>query len=231
MTHTAQTSCNGEDVIIIHGLAMSPIWMIMAEKRLRKAGYRVHNFGYPSMKKTVEELVADHLDPFIKNLPADLTKLHFLVHSMGGILTRHYLKNYDCPHLGRVVMLGTPNHGSEVVDYMKDWWLFKKIMGPAAQQLTTDESSLPNSLGPVAFECGVIAGTCHWQHFATGPFMPKPSDGLVSLASTMVEGMKDHLSMHIEHSFMASHKKVALQAMHFYEHGTFHRPIAGRESD
>ena len=85
--------------------------------------------------------------------------MSFVTHSMGGILVRQYLRQHSVPHLHRVVMLGPPNKGSEVVDVLGNTPGFHFINGDAGLQLGTGQGSVPNTLGPVDFDLGIIAGT------------------------------------------------------------------------
>ncbi len=210
-----------EHVIVLHGLALNKWWTAGLAHKLDTAGYNVHNISYPSREQGFEGLVDAFILPLVNAIPAE--KIHFVVHSMGGILVRLYAKKYGAARIGRVVMLGTPNHGSEVADYLRDVGIFKWYFGSTGQSLGTTKSDLPASLGPVPFECGVIAGTNHWLHFPTGPLagLSKPNDGIVSVESTKVEGMKDHITLSLDHSLMVWSPTVWKQAVSFLKNGRF----------
>src|SRR5690606_36585906 len=107
---------------------------------------------------------------------------------MGSILLRQYLAENDPPDLGRVVMLGPPNQGSEAVDRLRDVPGFAWLVGPAGVQLGVGADSLPRRLGPVDFELGVIAGNQAFNLFLSWMVL-EPNDGPVAVASTRVEGM------------------------------------------
>lgn len=210
-------------VIVLHGLALDRLWMMGVARKLSSAGYTVHNISYPSRHKDFVAIVDDHIVPLIRALGVE--KVDFVAHSMGGILVRIYAEHYGTANIGRVVMLGTPNHGSEAADYLKDVALFKWYFGYAGQNLGTSDKDMPAHLGPVKFECGVIAGSCHWCHFPT-PFivgMPRPNDGIVAVESTKVEGMKDHIVLNVDHSLMVWSPEVWRQAVTFLETGSFQR--------
>jgi len=217
------TKKTNEHVIILHGLGLYPWWMTRIVRTLNKEGYNVHNIGYPSRKKPIRELTEEYLKPAIDSIPKEATHIHFIVHSLGSILVRQYHALYTPPKLGRTVMLGPPNKGSKVADFLSNFGLFKCLFGPAGMELVSTEESVPAHLGPLNFEAGVIAGTNYFLHPLTGPFIPKPNDGLVCLESTKIEGMKDHITIRIDHSLMVLSPKVIKQSLHFLKEGSFYK--------
>ncbi len=210
-----------ECVILLHGLARTKSSMTDLETHLKKEGYTVANLGYPSTKKSVEELSIPAVDAALKECK-DYTKVHFVTHSMGGILVRHYLTQKKISKLGRVVMLGPPNKGSQVVDKLATVPGFKTINGPAGLQLGTGNESIPNTLGPASYEVGIIAGTKS-MNLILSNYLPNPDDGKVSVENTKLEGMKDHISVPATHTFMMKNKKVIDQVIHFLKQGEFKR--------
>jgi len=133
---------------------------------------------------------------------------------------RYYLAHNNVQGLGRVVMLAPPNQGSEVVDKLRNVPGFKAINGEAGLQLGTDANSVPVNLGPVKFELGVIAGNRTFN-LLLSRYLPNPDDGKVSVASTRVVGMTDHITLPVTHTFMMKSKSVIKQAVQFIEHGRF----------
>ncbi len=146
--------------------------------------------------------------------------LHFVGHSLGGILIRAYLAEDSPDRVGRVVMLAPPNHGSELVDALGDSALFRWALGPSGQVLGTDRNSLPNRLPPPAVEVGVIAGTGSVNPIGS-LVIPREDDGTVSVSSTRLEGMTDFLVVPSSHAFIMQSEKVAAQVVHFLRHGRF----------
>jgi len=208
-----------EYVILVHGLARTSRSMATLERTLTKAGYRVIKVDYASTKHPVESLANSTLPEAIANC-VDASKIHFVTHSMGGILLRYYLKHHSITNLGRTVMLAPPNHGSEIVDKIGSTCIFKLVNGQAGQQLGTAADSLPNSLGPINFEAGIIAATRNYNPILS-MMMPSPHDGKVSVESSKVAGMSDHLSLAVTHTFMMSNKVVNSHTAHFLKHGFF----------
>lgn len=211
-----------EGVILLHGLCRTDSSMQKMEGSLKDADFTVVNAGYPSRTAAVEKLSDDAIGTALKN-PAlkDCPKIHFVTHSLGGILVRSYFARHPFDRLGRVVMLGPPNKGSEVVDSLKSWYLFQKLNGPAGNELGTDAASAPNRLGPVNFECGVIAGDRSINWINSLAMIDGNDDGKVSVERTKVEGMKEHLVVHATHTFMMRNKKVIASTIRFLKEGTF----------
>ncbi len=210
-----------EDVVLLHGLGRSGRAMRPLARELAAAGYRVHSLDYPSTSATPEELVA-HLHREIARCCGWSGRIHFVTHSLGGILARAYLAEQTPPNLGRVVMLAPPNHGSEYVDVAGEWRLFELFLGPTATQLGTAPTSLPNRLPGANFEVGVIAGTGSINPLGKAVIVGA-NDGTVSVASTQLGGMRDFLEMDVSHTFIMRNPEVARQTIAFLRDGRFAR--------
>jgi triacylglycerol lipase len=208
-----------EGVILLHGLCRSSRSMAKLEAAFSAAGYTVVNVDYSSrdaaIRRTSHEVIGRALaDPRLQ----PCSRVHFVTHSLGGILVRSYFAEKTDARLGRVVMLGPPNQGSEVVDRLKSWWLFRKINGPAGSELGTDATSVPNSLGPVNFELGVIAGDRSINGI-NSLLIAGADDGKVSVQRTKVPGMKEHLIVHVSHPFLMKDRGVIAAALRFVATG------------
>src|SRR4030067_1362968 len=191
-----------ECVVLLHGLARTADSMKALEKRLALEGYTVVNVDYPSRKYPIETLAEIAVGQGIEECTKkSATKINFVTHSLGGILVRVYLKSNRRDDIGRVVMLGPPNQGSEVVDNLKNAPGFELLNGPAGMQLGTKSSDIPKSLGPVDFDLGVIAGTPS-INLILSTFIPGQNDGKVSVESAKVKGMHDFVTLPTTHPFM-----------------------------
>lgn len=207
--------------MLLHGLLRSSGSMARLEERLGNAGFAVVNLNYPSRSGSLRELAEEAVPRGLEACrEQQAMPVNFVTHSLGGILVRQYFAVRSAQELHRVVMLGPPNHGSEVVDHLRDWPGYELLNGPAASQLGTAADSAVNLLGPVQFELGVIAGT-----FSINPLfnllVPDPNDGTVSVASTRVEGMRDHVILPVSHSLMMYDGAVIDNVIHFLVTGRF----------
>lgn len=211
----------GECVVLLHGLNRSWRAMRPMAEALQQAGFTTVNVDYPSQSGTVEAIAPVAVGRGLSECRASgAIRIHFVTHSMGGILLRYQNKHFPIPDLGRVVMLGPPNQGSELIDKTRDWPGFETLSGDAGAQLGTDVESMPSQLGPVDFDLGVIAGTGTINLVASA-MLPNPDDGKVSVASTRVDGMDDFLIVGNSHRYLMRSKVVFRNTESFLRHGHF----------
>jgi hypothetical protein len=208
-----------ETVVLLHGMARSSKAMNKMEKVLKTEGYTVINVDYPSTSASIEALtkqIFKTLEPKIKKAET----VHFVTHSMGGIILRHYLQDHELPNLGRVVMLAPPSRGSEVPDKLGKFMLYQWINGPAGNQLGTGSNSLPLRLKTPAFELGIIAGDRSINPILS-MLIPGPDDGKVALKRVKPPRYSDYLQLHTTHACMMWNRKVIAQTLSFLDHGQF----------
>ncbi|MEM9403515.1 MAG: alpha/beta hydrolase [Pseudomonadota bacterium] len=213
----AATEC----VVFLHGLARTAQSMDKIEAAFAEQDYLTANIDYPSREFPIEVLAPEAVGRGLSDCRAGgATRIHFVTHSLGGILVRYYLDGNVIEELGRVVMLAPPNQGSEVVDDYRNAPGYDQLNGPAGSQLGTGEDSIPAKLGPVEFPLGVIAGT-RSINLILSQSLPNPDDGKVSVSSTQVEGMTDFLVVDVSHPFIMRSDEVIEQTQHFLRHGAF----------
>ena len=218
-----------ECVVLLHGLGRSGLSMKALEWRLEDAGYGVVNLSYPSLSYAIEDLAPLAVEEGAELCRVQgLMRINFVTHSLGGILVRQYMAAASLKGLHRVVMLGPPNGGSQVAEYYSNIEALRPLEPQAIMQLGTGENSVPQRLGPVSFELGVIAGASRQSNLLPG-FPDVPSDGTVALTETVVDGMKDFIQLPTSHTFMMWNTQVLEQVVHFLRFGQFDH--GGRDQD
>jgi len=209
-------------VVLLHGLARSAMSMNPMERALINEGFETVNIDYPSRNYTVEELAQIAIPKGLDACRAkdSVGRIHFVAHSLGGILIRQYLSEQEIAGMGRVVMLGPPNQGSAAVDELRGSPGFDWLNGPAGLQLGKGEESLPLKLGPAAFELGVIAGNRTIDPI-TSSVLDNPDDGRVSVEDTKLDGMTDFVVVEHSHAFMMRMRRPIELTIRFLNSGSF----------
>ena len=211
----------GDYVVLLHGMGRTSISMKRLENFLSERGYKVINVSYRSRRFSIDQLSEEYLAPLLAEKLTDKDrKVHFVTHSLGGIIVRQYMSTHKLENLGRVVMIGPPNHGSEIIDRLRANCVTRRFLGAAARQLGTRPDDLPAKLGPVHFDCAVIAGDRSLNPFLSA-ILPGANDGKVTVASARVEGMQDFLVVHGTHTWMMYKQTVLEQTLCFLQTGHF----------
>ncbi len=211
-----------ERVILLHGLGRFKQSMRGLEQHLQNHGYLTINLAYPSTTKSIETIAETHLAVAVQDCEAQgAAKIHFVGHSLGGIIVRQYLQRHSVPAGSRLVMLSPPNQGSELVDLlMQIPLLYQWVTGPAGQELGRGPNSVVHRLKPVGIEIGVIAGNLS-INLLFSTFLDGPDDGTVSVKSTMLPEMRDFIIVPNIHTFIMRDPLVMRQVAHFLRHGRF----------
>lgn len=215
-------SAHADQVVLLHGIARGAESMQKIEAAFEKEGYTVLNLNYPSTAAPLEEL-REYIHPFIEkiNIQKDGGQLHFVTHSMGGLVVRAYLQKYAPSNLGRVVMLAPPNQGSEVADFLVRYAnpVFKFFYGPAGQQLTTNFNR-ESLLGPIFYPVGVIMGNRSFDPLSSW-VIPGEDDGKVAVEKSKVGGMQAHKIIPTSHVFIMKNDDVIKNSIAFIQTGNF----------
>lgn len=216
------TTPHGDYVVLLHGLGRTALSMCRMKSSLTACGYRVISVTYPSSRFPVQYLSDVWLDQLLHETIRDPgARVHFVTHSLGGIILRQYLSNHSIQNLGRVVMLAPPNHGSQIIDLLKASPITRQLLGPSRLELGTGKKDLPAQLGPPNFECGIIAGDRSLNPFLSA-MLTGPNDGKVTLQSARLEGMRDFLVLHSTHTWLMWRTRTIRQTLQFLRSGHFY---------
>lgn len=145
---------------------------------------------------------------------ADCRTIHFVAHSMGGLLVRSHLVHHSNARIGKIVMLGPPNQGSELVDILNSCPLARIVLGPAGVELGTDRRATPSILGPIDRASLVIAGdrSVNWINSL---MIPGKDDGKVSVKRTRLKGAEFHRVVHSPHPFLPGNRNAIALTLNF----------------
>ncbi|MDJ0917584.1 MAG: alpha/beta fold hydrolase [Woeseiaceae bacterium] len=217
-------NAGSDKVVLLHGLGRSEMAMLLMESELTEAGFDVHSIGYPSTEKSPDALI-EIISKEINNCcVAGPETVHFVGHSLGGLLIRAYLGQHKPDSLGRVVLLGTPNKGSELANAEAHQSVPNSILemaGPTAMALSTGPTGFPASLPAPYYPVGVVAGT--QDTAVANKWLPLPNDGLVSVESARLEGMSDFITFDVTHWELRSDPGVVEQVVAFLSNEAFDR--------
>jgi pimeloyl-ACP methyl ester carboxylesterase len=217
----ASANATQDGVVLLHGISRTARSFRKMQTALESTGFATLNLDYASRRKALEALAED-IHPAIQRFADGLDgSVHFICHSMGGLLARVYIARYRPKRLGRVVMLGTPNSGSEIADRLKDFGIYRAFFGPAGQQLGTQRDAAVEALfAPVDYPVGIIAGD-RSIYPITSAFLPKPHDGRVSVENTRLDRMVDHVVVHTSHPWLVRSAEAIAQTIAFLREGRF----------
>jgi pimeloyl-ACP methyl ester carboxylesterase len=210
-----------DGVVLLHGIARTSRSLNKIERALQGSRFTTLNLDYASRSKPLEALAADIAPDIARFAERTNGLIHFVGHSMGGLLIRVYLAKYRPARLGRVVMLGTPNGGSEVADLLQRLAIYRTFYGPAGLQLSTQQDPALRALPPVDYDLGIVAGIGTIDPISSLLVLPRPNDGKVSVGRTMLDGMTDHTVVRASHPGLLRHPAAIGQTIAFLHEGRF----------
>lgn len=212
-----------ESVILLHGLGDVKLSMLKLEHALKEEGYTTRNIGYSTTGETIESLAGRELSEVVERYKKiGFSKIHFVTHSMGGLIVRYYLQDHTLPTGSRIVMLSPPNHGSEVADHFLESKFYKLIVGEVGQELATD-SKILSELKPILPDVGIIAGNKSSNPYFS-KIIPGEDDGRVAVDKTKLTEMKDFLIVPSTHLTIKYNNEVIKQTAFFLKNGKFLHP-------
>jgi hypothetical protein len=194
------------------------MWLLSREARSR--GHVVLNPGYPSLLYGADRLVRDWVQPALAAArEVGDGRVNVVTHSLGGILLRLAIGDASPDWLGNVVMIAPPSGGSEIVDFLERRRL-AGLLGPTGRRLGTGAGTLPASLAPIRFHCGILAADKNVNPVLAA-ILPGKSDGKVTLESAFAAPAADRTIVHATHTFSPSHPEAIRLALAFVETGSF----------
>lgn len=194
-----------ELVVLIHGLWRSPWAMHNIARSLQSKGYSTLNFAHPSFRLPLEGLV-DHLETSIAPYRANFTRIHFVTHSLGGVILRSWLNTTSLENLDKLVMLAPPLRGSQIVDHFCHSWL-RHLLGPAGSFLSTEHMAAINTPLPTSLQAAIIMGDKSSVPFFRS-LLDSDNDGIVSVASGQLAGKVQYQTIHADHTMFPSHPQA-----------------------
>ncbi len=200
-------------VVLVHGIWMPGTEMGLLRWRLRRRGWYAVQFAYPSVTRSVADNVLG-LQRFLEKLKND--EVHFLGHSLGGLLILRLFAEFPGQRPGRIVALGSPFRGSWVARRLAEQPIGRGLLGHAAHILQEGYVELPSGR-----DIGVIAGTRPIGMGRLLPGMPGPSDGTVLVQETRLAEIRHHRTLPVSHTTLLLSHAVADQAHVFLRYGRF----------
>jgi 8-oxo-dGTP pyrophosphatase MutT (NUDIX family) len=207
----------GESVVVVHGLWMPGYETALLCRRLARAGFVPRLFRFRSVGDGLDAN-AELLARFAERLPGD--KVHFVGHSLGGVVAAHMLQTRPPLRAGRIVCLGSPLRGTHSGKRLARFRWGAGLTGRSIGDLLARGGLAPWS---GTADLGVIAGDLPLGLGLLLGALPRPHDGVVAVEETRLEGARDHIVLPLSHTALLFSRAVAEQAAHFLRHGRFER--------
>lgn len=211
---TANQDHKRATVVLIHGIWMTGFDMSLLRYRLRRFGFNTRQFSYPTVRCDLIQN-AQRLQCFVETIQADT--IHFVAHSLGGLLLRQFFHDFPQQAPGRVVTLATPHQGSQVARVLQGKRWGRRLLGKSLQH------GLLGDVPPWTsdHEIGVMAGRVSMGVGAMVTRLRGPNDGTVLVAETPLPGMTDYKILGVSHAAMLLLPGVAREINSFLTSGKF----------
>ncbi len=205
-------------IVLLHGIHRTANSMRSFQRAFDQRGFLVINLSYPSMKHSIEESANSIA---VRLAPLGEQEFDMVVHSLGGLVTRAMLARHPRLRVRRLVMLGTPNRGSELATKLQKSPIYRVLFGKPHSAIA-HESEFIKNLPPPRCEFGIIAGG-FGKKFGMVPWVRGDNDGLVAVESAKLDGAKDFILLRLDHRRLLHSRKAIHQTLHFLEHGRFEK--------
>jgi pimeloyl-ACP methyl ester carboxylesterase len=204
-------------VVFVHGLFLNGAEFTLLRRRLSaQHGFRTHRFSYPTVRGSMNATLAQ-LAKFVAGIDAD--RIHFIGHSLGGLVLCRYFQQAPDPRASRVVLLGSPLLGSRSAKAVSRHAWLRRVVGPLVAAELVDETR-PRTWA-CGCELGLIAGT---RALGLGRFFARfeeESDGTVAVSETKLPGHTAHVALPVSHMGMLASSLVAHHVGCFLARGGF----------
>lgn len=193
---------------------MNGLEMSLLRWRLNTAGFKTLRFSYPTVSSDIAANAA-RLQQFLGDLDAET--VHFVGHSLGGLLILRLFEDFPAQRPGRIVLLGTPFMGSATARNLARHAWGRRLLGHSLDQALLGDG--PRWHG--GRDLGVIAGTTPIGLGLLVGNLPRPNDGTVVVAET--EGIPGAVffTLPSSHSSLLFSAEVAQRVCRFLRSGRF----------
>ena len=203
--------------VFVHGLWLTGAESALMRRRLAaRHGFECHSFSYRTTGRAMSDVIAQ-LAKFVERIDAE--QVHFVGHSLGGLVLYRYFETAPCAQPGRVVFLGSPTVKSRTAERVGRLPLFSSLIG----RMVTHELVWPQD--PREWRCprelGLIAGT---RPLGLGRFFARfdeDCDGTIGVSETKLPGHTAHVTLPVSHMGMLASSAVAEQVGEFLANGSF----------
>jgi pimeloyl-ACP methyl ester carboxylesterase len=209
-----------ETVVLVHGLWLPGASLYVLARRLRRCGFQVHTFSYAAVRQDLRANAAD-LQAFVAGL--DAAVVHFVGHSLGGIVIRALFHHFPRQRPGRIVTLATPHGGSHVGERIARWAVGRRLLGASVRELL---AGLPQTWPLPDRDVGVVRGTVPIGAGRLFSNRRVSGDGLLTLEESALPGATDSIELPLAHSAMPFARQVGVQVCEFLRTGRFRHPAS-----
>jgi pimeloyl-ACP methyl ester carboxylesterase len=202
-----------KDVVLVPGLWMPGVALTLLASRLARHGYATRVFiyrGRSPFEANVERLARFARQHFVNRA------IHFVGHSLGGLLILETLNRHAEIAVASAVLLGSPVRGCFAGRRLRAAAAGRWMMG-ACGPLWDERDARWQRTAPL----GVIAGTLSLGLGRALGRLPGPNDGVVRVAETTVEGMAAQMNVRHGHSSLIVSRHVAELVARFIASGRF----------
>lgn len=203
-----------ETVVLVHGLWSNFLSQLYIGKQLKKAGFHIVYFSYPTVFSSLEDN-SEKLLKLLESLAEEQQTIHLAAHSLGGFVVLAALKKGRPANIGRIVLYGSPVNGSIVCQKIKRYrvtrWCFGKSLKPLCDGISSHEN----------YDIAAIAGDggCGIGHLIAS--VPAPHDGAVAVEEVRLDNNRPTKIINVSHFSMLMSKKTSDAIARYLRCGRF----------